>query len=151
MDTLGSNLHAADPLARRLTGRLLVASALLVAVAVFAASAGRDDRAPLPGVALGSPLLLDLERALLAAALFAAAAIFAIRGWSGYFPAKFSATGAEYVTAAEELAADVRELDRCQAVAARNTERSYRELAARYDELRASLADLAQEEIEDRL
>jgi len=88
----------ADPLERRFVGRVLVLGVLVVVAIAFAFSAQRMDPARLPGVALDSPFLLDLERAAVAAALVVGTAVFLIRGWGGYFPSKISTTGAEYAT-----------------------------------------------------
>lgn len=69
---------------------------LLAAIVAFIASAQQADFVPLPGVALGSSFLLDMERAAVAAALVVGAAVFLTRGWAGYFPSKLTTTGAEY-------------------------------------------------------
>lgn len=47
-------------------------------------------------MALDSPFLFDLERAIVVAAIVAAVLIFTIRAWHGYYPSKLSTTGAEY-------------------------------------------------------
>lgn len=85
-----------DPLEERFVGKAIVLGLLLIIVAAFEISTRQADPARLPGVALGSPFLLDMERALVAAALVVSAAVFLIRGWAGYFPSKLSTTGAEY-------------------------------------------------------
>jgi hypothetical protein len=48
---------------------------------------------PLPGVALGLPILLHVERALAVMAGFALLFMFLGRGWEGDFPRGFSASG----------------------------------------------------------
>jgi len=85
-----------DPLERRFVGKAIVLAVLLVVVVAFAFSTRRADPVDLPGVALDSPFLLDMERAAVVAALVAGATVFSIRGWAGYFPSKLSTTGAEY-------------------------------------------------------
>jgi hypothetical protein len=85
-----------DPLERRFVGKAIVLAVLLVAIVAFVFSARRPDPVHLPGVALDSPFLLDMERAAVVAALVAGATVFSIRGWAGYFPSKLSTTGAEY-------------------------------------------------------
>lgn len=66
--------------------------------------------------ALEWPLLLHLERALLAATLIAALGIFALRGWEGDFPRKVSTSGAEWADASTSviasLSAEVTKVDR---------------------------------------
>lgn len=74
----------------------------------------------MPSIALGSSLVLALERAALVGALLGLMGIFLLRGWSGYFPSKVSTTGAEYAAVAEASRSDtaasvaVRELALCQ-------------------------------------
>jgi hypothetical protein len=68
----------------------------LTAFLVLTVSAAGGVPAALPGIALGSPALLHVERALLVGASVAAGGIFVIRGWAGYFPSKLSTNGAEY-------------------------------------------------------
>jgi len=87
-----------DPLERRFVGKVIVLGVLIVVAIAFVFSTQRADPAHLPGVALDSPLLLDMERAAVVAALVVGAAVFLIRGWVGYFPSKLSTTGAEYET-----------------------------------------------------
>ena len=72
---------------------LVIASAVFVALVMSAAGGTPSE---LPGVALGSPALLHLERALVVGAAIAGSSIFLTRGWAGYFPSKLSTTGAEY-------------------------------------------------------
>jgi hypothetical protein len=85
-----------DPLRAPLGRRLVVIVALFTLGVAFVLSSQRDDPRRLPGVALDSPLLLDLERAAVIGAIAAGVLIFAIRGWHGYFPSKLSTSGAEY-------------------------------------------------------
>jgi hypothetical protein len=85
-----------DPLEQRFVGKSIVLAVLLVVVVAFVFSARRPDPVPLPGVALDSPFLLDMERAAVVAAFVVGATVFLIRGWVGYFPSKLSTTGAEY-------------------------------------------------------
>lgn len=85
-----------DPLERTWHGRvvvLLTAGTVLVALCLSAAGGAPTA---LPGVALGSPALLHVERALVVGAGMASTFIFLIRGWVGYFPSKLSTSGAEY-------------------------------------------------------
>lgn len=91
---MGSPGH--DPLAHRLTSRLIVLATLVVTCAAFVGSATSTDPDEIPSVALGSRLLLDVERAVLSAALVSGCLVFLIRGWGGYFPTRLSTTGAEY-------------------------------------------------------
>jgi hypothetical protein len=88
--------HGTDPLEGVWHGRfvvLLTAGAVLVSLVVSAAGGTPPE---LPGIALDSPALLHLERALVVGAVIAGSSIFLIRGWAGYFPSKLSTTGAEY-------------------------------------------------------
>lgn len=87
-----------DPLELRWHGRAVVLVTALTSLLVLVASASGGGPSVLPGIALGSPALLHLERALVVGALVAGACIFTIRGWVGYFPSKLSTTGAEYAT-----------------------------------------------------
>lgn len=101
-----------DPLEGAWHGRAVV---LVVASAVFAAlvvSAADGTPSPLRGIALGSPGLLHLERALVVGAVIAGSCIFLTRGWAGYFPSKLSTAGAEYaaLTTAENAAQNAGEL-----------------------------------------
>jgi hypothetical protein len=107
-----------DPLRLRWIARLVVLATLVVAGVAYVLSADRPDPDRIPGIALDSPFLLDLERAVVVSALLAALLMFAIRGWDGYFPSKLSTTGAEYADrnatdvseSATRLAQEVREL-----------------------------------------
>jgi hypothetical protein len=101
----------ADPLERRFVGKAIVLGVLVGVVVAFVFSAQRADPVHLPGVALDSPFLLDMERAAVVAALVVGAAVFLIRGWVGYFPSKLFTTGAEYATrsTAERTAANGQE------------------------------------------
>lgn len=111
----GAQRRRVDPLERIWHGRAVV---LVIASAVFVsmvASAAGGTPSELPGIALGSPALLHLERALLVGAAIAGSSIFLTRGWAGYFPSKLSTAGAEYaaLTTAEnagELAAALAEV-----------------------------------------
>lgn len=97
MDDLRAEEERLDPLERLWRGRAVVLVAGLTVLLVFAVSAAGGAPSDLPGVALGSPALLHIERALLVGASIAGSFIFLIRGWAGYFPSKFSTTGAEYL------------------------------------------------------
>jgi hypothetical protein len=81
----------ADTIARAIAGATLIGMASAVALSVTAAAPDQ-----LPGIALGSPALLHLERALLVGGIVGAALMFLVRGWAGYYPSKLSTTGAEY-------------------------------------------------------
>lgn len=85
-----------DPLGAPLSRRVVVVAALFALGTAFAFGSQRDAPRRLPGVALDSPFLLDLERAAVVAAIVVGVLIFAIRGWRGYFPSKLSTSGAEY-------------------------------------------------------
>ena len=85
-----------DPLERHYVARAVVLVALLMSGVASVISLGDGFRQGLPGVALGSPFLLHVERALVVGAGVAAVLIFAIRGWVGYFPS-ISTAGAEYL------------------------------------------------------
>lgn len=85
-----------DPLENKTLARLVAGSSVIALGFGFYLSADRADPKKLPGVALDSPFLFDLERAFVIGALFAATLIFLIRGWNGYYPSKVSTTGAEY-------------------------------------------------------
>lgn len=134
----------ADPLERRFVGKVIVLGVLIVVAVAFVFSAQRADPVDLPGVALDSPFLLDVERAALVAALVAGAAVFVIRGWVGYFPSKFSTTGAEYsslpgldraLSGAEEIASEISVLRERQRGAGIET----REIVAEQDRRIAAL------------
>jgi hypothetical protein len=89
-----------DPLADPATARavaIVTALALLCGPLISAVNGGPRS---LPGIALASPVLFHMERGVIAAALVTASAIFVVRAWAGYYPAKLSTTGAEYPTAA---------------------------------------------------
>lgn len=62
MGDLSADGQKVDPLRRRRLGRFVIVVTLLVAGIAFFLSAGRTDPNPLPGIALDSPFLLDLER-----------------------------------------------------------------------------------------
>jgi hypothetical protein len=95
MDDLTAERERLDPLERVWRGRAVVLVAGLTVILVLVVSATGGVPSDLPGVALGSPALLHIERALLVGASIAGF-IFLIRGWAGYFPSKLSTTGAEY-------------------------------------------------------
>lgn len=88
-----------DPLERPRVARLVVLAALLGSALALLGLESRFHQG-LPGVALGSPFLLQVERILVVGAAVSGLLIFAIRGWAGYFPSKLSATGAEYAARA---------------------------------------------------
>jgi hypothetical protein len=98
MDDLRAERGRLDPLERVWRGRAVVLVAGLTVLLVLAVSAAGGTPKTLPGIALGSPALLHLERALVVGAAMAGSFIFLIRGWAGYFPSKLSTTGAEYAT-----------------------------------------------------
>ena len=141
----------ADPLERRFVGKAIVLGVLVVVAVAFALSAQRADPVHLPGVALDSPFLLDMERAAVVAALVVSAAVFLIRGWAGYFPSKLSTTGAEYpslpgldraLSGAEEIAAEMYVLRERQRAAAAETREVIEEQNRRIDALEALVARL---------
>jgi hypothetical protein len=88
--------HRDDPLERAWHRRLVVLATALVVLVGLVSSAVSGSPSTLPGIALGSPALLHLERSLVAGAATAGALIFILRGWAGYFPSKLSTSGAEY-------------------------------------------------------
>jgi len=61
----------------------------------------------LPGVALDWPLLLHLERGIVAATGAALLALFVLRGLEGNFPSKLSTTGAEWSGTSSSLVAEI--------------------------------------------
>lgn len=85
-----------DPLENEILAKVVAGTTFVVMVVAYYFSAQQADARKLPAVALDSPFLFDLERAVLVAALFAASLIFLVRGWHGYYPSKVSTTGAEY-------------------------------------------------------
>jgi hypothetical protein len=88
-----------------LAGTLAVAS---VAVIVTVAEGAP---AHLPGVALGSPILLHAERALALLAVIAAAASIVVQAARGRLPIELSASGLRYeAEAADDTAAAMAEL-----------------------------------------
>jgi len=93
---MGQPPQPKDPLEHIWPGRVVVLVTGLMGLLVLAASATRDAPSDLPGIALGAPALLHLERALVVSAVVAGSFIFLVRGWAGYFPSKLSTTGAEY-------------------------------------------------------
>ena len=96
MAAWGSYDDDRDPLEQRYVARAIV---LIALVATGLGSwLGIDGKFHdgLPGIALGSPFLIHVERALVVGAGIAAILMFAVRGWAGYFPAKISTSGAEY-------------------------------------------------------
>lgn len=126
-----------DPLERRHIARAVVLAALVAAGLTLWLGVDGEFHDGLPGIALGSPFLLHVERALALVAGIAALLMFAVRGWAGYFPSKISTGGAEYFDrsaageAAESWNAVYDEIDRLNA--------TYRGLAgstqARLDEV----------------
>jgi hypothetical protein len=97
-----------DPLERGRRGRVVVIASAVVGWLAFASSVAGGAPSDLPGVALGSAALLHVERAFVVSAAVACAAVFAVRGWAGYFPLTLSTTGAEYAprAALEDVAAN---------------------------------------------
>lgn len=85
-----------DPLEGTVLAKVVAAASATAAVAAFYLSTQRADPKKLPGVALDSPFLLDLGRAVVVGAVVAAVLIFTVRAWHGYYPSKLSTTGAEY-------------------------------------------------------
>jgi hypothetical protein len=72
---------------------------------------GTPDR--LPGVALESPALLDMIRAVVATGLVGGLLVVLIRGAFGHWPLELSTTGVKYaevVVSESELAQDVRDV-----------------------------------------
>lgn len=102
-----------DPLRNRWVAVILV----LVLVAVFAEALQESISAgtptDLPGVALQSPAILHLVRAVVATALIAGLAVVLIRGAFGQWPLEVSTTGVKYAEVVEsesELAEHVRDV-----------------------------------------
>jgi hypothetical protein len=85
-----------DPLERIANRRVIVATTVAVAIGAFIGSALGATPSKLPGIALESSLLMHVERSLIVASAVASVLIIVLRGWAGYFPAKLSASGAEY-------------------------------------------------------
>lgn len=98
----------ADELLRRwsIPVTLLLAS---VAIGSFIASVAYGAPKSLPGVALGLPLLLHLERALAITVAFTLVLMFLLRGWRGDFPRKLTTGGAEWPDASEVIAGGLAE------------------------------------------
>jgi hypothetical protein len=88
--------HGHDPLSEAPAAKAIAGAAIATLLLAAAISATTPVPADLPGIALGSPTLLHLERALLAGAVVVVVLMFLVRGWAGYYPSKVSATGAEY-------------------------------------------------------
>ncbi len=111
-----------DPLERRNVARAVVLAALVAAGLALWLGLDGEFHGGLPGIALGSPFLLHVERALVLVAGIAALLMFTVRGWAGYFPSKFSTAGAEYFDrsavneAAESWNAVYDEIDRLDAM-----------------------------------
>lgn len=129
-----ASLRRIDPLEGPRSRRLVVLATLAVMNVAFLLSAQRRDPDQLPGIALDSPFLLDLERAAVVGAVVASVLIFSIRGWRGYFPSKLSTGGAEYgalpsVTEVSESSEEVRsaleDLKARQAALARATRQAF--------------------------
>jgi hypothetical protein len=87
-----------DPLEAPGRRRAVVVTVGALAIGAFVGSVSSEVPTALPGVTLGSPFLLHIERALALGALVAVGLIFLMRGWEGYFPSKLSTAGAEYAT-----------------------------------------------------
>lgn len=85
-----------DPLENGILAKVVAGASVSAVAAAFYFSTQRDHPKKLPGVALDSPFLFDLERAIVVGAIVAAALIFLVRAWHGYYPSKLSTTGAEY-------------------------------------------------------
>jgi len=105
----------------------------------------------LPGVVMGSSLLLHFMRAAVAAGLLAAGAVVAVRLWAGELPTKLSTTGAEW---AAPLAGPVRDVQEQLLRVEGQSREAVEELARRVDRLGAQLTPSAEseasEEFDDR-
>ncbi len=110
----------------------------------FLGSVSGDVPSALPGIALGSHLLLHVERALAVGAMAATALIFLMRGWEGYFPLKLSTSGAEYMTRSaasdtvrneDEMGAMLARMERDGVALASSLREDIRELEQRIDGL----------------
>ncbi len=107
-----------DPLEQSVRRRAIVVATAVLAAVTFVSSVSGDGPTALPGIALGSHLLLHVERALAVGAMAAVTLIFLMRGWEGYFPLRLSTSGAEYMT--RSAASDtVRNEDEMGAILAR--------------------------------
>jgi hypothetical protein len=84
----------------------------LVYACAFVGSVLYGTPAELPGVALGLPLLLDLERAAAVLAAFALVSIFAILTSRGHLPTRFGNVGYPDIGRQHELEQRVAELNR---------------------------------------
>jgi hypothetical protein len=89
--------HRLDPLERRAVARTTVCLVVGAIDCAFVVSLCNTSPRALPGIALGSPFLLHLERAVLVGAIVAALSTFVLRGWVGNFPLKISTAGVEYL------------------------------------------------------
>lgn len=154
MGDLSADGQNVDPLRRRRLGRLVILVALLVVGVAFLLSAGRTDPNPLPGIALDSPFLLDLERAAVVGAAISGFMIFAIRGWDGYFPSKLSTTGAEYgergigkaSEASKDLGRVVTDLVDHQLLLARATRETLNDLVDEIETIRQQLPQTSEDD-----
>lgn len=147
MGDLSDDGQKVDPLRHRRLGRFVILVTLLVAGIAFLLSAGRTDPNPLPGIALDSPFLLDLERAAVVSAVMSGFMIFAFRGWDGYFPSKLSTSGAEYgdqgigkaSETSRDLGREVTDLTGHQLLLARATRDALNDLVGEIDSIKQQL------------
>jgi hypothetical protein len=100
--TYGTPTAPGDPLLRRWRGWLVVIS--VVSLAGFTTSVLYGTPAKLPGVALGFPLLLHLERAAALLAALAGVAVFAYMTSLGHLPSQLGNIG--YATVDRQHALD---------------------------------------------
>jgi hypothetical protein len=93
------------------TRRMLGASVAVLLIAAICVSVVEGTPRTLPGVALGSPMLLRAERALALVAVVIAAASVLVQAGRGRLPVELSTTGLRYeAEAADDAAAAVAEL-----------------------------------------
>jgi len=97
-----------DPLLRRWRGWLFVIP--VISIAGFTASVLYGTPARLPGVALGLPLLLHLERAAALLAVLAGVTVFAYMTSLGHLPSQLGNIGYSTVDRQRELDRQVIEL-----------------------------------------
>ena len=100
--TYGTPTAPGDPLLRRWRGWLVVIS--VISIAGFTTSVLYGTPAKLPGVALGFPLLLHLERAAALLAVLAGVAVFAYMTSLGHLPSQLGNIG--YATVDRQHALD---------------------------------------------